>query len=112
MEPTQKKRKLEKMEEKKIDLEKLNRVLYVLGLETIQSLAKLNVFIYGLSGLGVEIGEKSKKKIIFIIQKLKQQKKNPFSFSQNLFPLKYINYLSFSCSKECDTWERQKCYYL
>lgn len=43
--------------EKKIDFEKLNRVLYVLGIETIKSLAKLNVFIHGLSGLGVEIGK-------------------------------------------------------
>eukprot|EP01091_Cochliopodium_minus_P012481 TRINITY_DN3789_c0_g1_i2.p1 TRINITY_DN3789_c0_g1~~TRINITY_DN3789_c0_g1_i2.p1 ORF type:complete len:722 (+),score=198.33 TRINITY_DN3789_c0_g1_i2:33-2198(+) len=43
--------------EKKIDLEKLNRVVYVLGLDTIVSLSKLNVFIYGLSGLGVEIAK-------------------------------------------------------
>ena len=44
--------------ERKIDLEKLNRVVYVLGLDTILSLSKLNVFIYGLSGLGVEVGKK------------------------------------------------------
>jgi hypothetical protein len=56
--------------EKKLDLEKLNRVVYVLGLETILSLSKLNVFIYGLSGLGVEIGKKKNKILMKYILKI------------------------------------------